>query len=59
MRTPVSALNDRMEWLLHLRECTLCPVDLCDRGEELAAAVQASMAPGESWEGVYYVPREG
>ena len=49
----MSALDDRNRWLAHLHECTLCPVNLCDRGLELAAAVQASMAPGESWEGVY------
>jgi hypothetical protein len=56
MRTPVSALDDRNRWLAHLHECTLCPVNLCDRGLELAAAVQASMAPGESWEVVYAAP---
>ena len=49
----MTALDDRNRWLAHLRECTLCPVNLCDRGLELAAAVQASMDPGESWEGVY------
>ena len=52
----MSALDDRNRWLAHLHECTLCPVNLCDRGLELAAAVQASMAPGESWEGVYAAP---
>jgi hypothetical protein len=52
----VSALDDRNRWLAHLHECTLCPVNLCDRGLELAAAVQASMGPGESWEVVYAAP---
>lgn len=53
-RTPrggmMAALDDRKRWLDHLAECTLCPVNLCDKGEELAAAVRQSMAPGETWE---------
>lgn len=48
----MTALGDRRAWLAHLRYCTRCPTDLCDRGEELAAAVRATMTPGESWEGV-------
>lgn len=46
----MTARDDRDRWLEHMHECTLCPVDLCDKGEELAAAVRASLAPGESWE---------
>ena len=46
----MSALDDRKRWLDHLHECTLCPVDLCDKGMELAAAVRESMARGEAWE---------
>jgi hypothetical protein len=49
----VSALDDRVRWLAHLHECTLCPVNLCDTGLELAAAVRESMAPGENWQGVW------
>ena len=49
----MSALVDRLRWLAHLRECTRCPAQLCDEGLELAAAVRESMAPGETWEGVY------
>lgn len=49
----MTAFADRAAWLDHLHECTQCPVNLCDRGEELAAAVRASMARGESWEGVW------
>jgi hypothetical protein len=49
----MTALDDRNAWLAHLHECTRCPVDLCDRGLELAAAVRESMAPGETWEGVW------
>ena len=52
----MSALDDRNRWLAHLHECTLCPVNLCDRGEELAAAVRATMAHEESWEGMYAAP---
>jgi hypothetical protein len=48
----VSALRDRIRWLDHLHDCCQCPVNLCDRGMELAAAVRESMAPGETWEGV-------
>ena len=40
----------RDKWLDHLHECTLCPVNLCDRGEELAAEVRATLAPNETWE---------
>lgn len=47
------ALSDRSLWLAHLKHCTRCPVDLCDRGLELAAAVRESIAPGETWEGVW------
>lgn len=47
------ALDDRLRWLDHLHECTRCPVQLCDTGLELAAAVRDSMAPGETWEGVW------
>lgn len=46
----MSALDDRRRWLEHLHYCTRCPVDLCDKGVELAAAVRQSMAPGETWE---------
>lgn len=53
----MSALEDRVRWLAHLRDCWSCPVNLCDHGAELAAAVRDSMAPGESWEGVY-APKE-
>lgn len=49
----MSAIEDRKLWLAHLRECTLCPVNPCDRGLELAAAVRESMDPGESWEGIW------
>ena len=49
----MNALSDRSLWLAHLRYCTSCPTDLCDRGLELAAAVEASLAPGETWEGVW------
>lgn len=46
----MAALEDRKRWLEHMHECTRCPVDLCDKGVELAAAVRASLAPGESWD---------
>jgi len=46
----MAALDDRRAWLDHLAECTRCPVDLCDQGEELAAAVRASVADEESAE---------
>lgn len=49
----MSAISDRSLWLAHLRYCTQCPSDLCDRGMELAAAVEAGLLPGETWEGVY------
>jgi hypothetical protein len=49
----MSALEDRVRWLAHLHECIECPTYLCDRGAELAAAVRESMAPGETWEGIY------
>lgn len=49
----MNALEDRLRWLAHLHECTRCPVDLCDRGVELAADVRDSMAPGETWNGVH------
>ena len=49
----MGALNDRRMWLAHLRDCTRCPVDLCDQGLELAAAVRATLAKGEYWEGVW------
>lgn len=52
----MTALNDRRLWLAHLRECTLCPVNMCDRGLELAAAVEATLAPGETWQGVWNAP---
>lgn len=52
----MSALSDRSLWLAHLRYCTQCPADLCDRGMELAAAVRESMAPQETWEGVWSEP---
>ena len=52
----MTAISDRSRWLAHLRYCTQCPANLCDRGEELAAAVKASMTPGEFWQGIY---REG
>ena len=47
----MSALDDRKRWLAHLAECMICPVNVhkCDVGTELAAAVKASMAPGEKW----------
>ena len=46
----MTAIDARKAWLDHLDQCTLCPVDLCDKGVELAAAVRASMAPEETWE---------
>ena len=46
----MSALTARQRWLDHLDECTLCPVNLCPAGEELAAEVRATMAPGKRWE---------
>lgn len=46
----IGKIEDRKAWLDHLADCTLCPVDLCDKGVELAAAVRASMAPEETWE---------
>lgn len=49
----MSALSDRSLWLAHLRYCTRCPTDLCDRGEELYAAVRESMVPGESMVAIY------
>lgn len=49
----MTAISARSAWLAHLRCCTRCPTDLCDRGEELAAAVRATMAPGETWQSVY------
>ena len=39
----MTAVSDRSLWLAHLRYCTRCPTDLCDRGLELAAAVRDSM----------------
>jgi hypothetical protein len=53
----MAALQDRSAWLAHLCDCTRCPANLCDHGLELAAAVRDSMAPGESWQGVY-APKE-
>jgi hypothetical protein len=50
---PMSAIDDRSRWLAHLHECIRCPVQLCDVGMELAAAVRDSMDPGETWEGIY------
>lgn len=49
----MSALDDRLEWLAHLHECTRCPVNRCDQGDELAAAVREGLDPGQFWEGVY------
>ena len=46
----MSALDARERWIDHLHECTRCPVDLCDKGEELAAEVRATLAPEETWE---------
>jgi hypothetical protein len=49
----MSVLEDRRAWLDHLHDCTLCPVNMCDRGLELAAAVRDTMTEGETWEGVW------
>jgi hypothetical protein len=49
----MTALDDRRRWLAHLHDCCQCPANPCDRGLELAAAVRESMAPGESWQGIY------
>jgi len=49
----VTALDDRRAWLAHLRECTQCPVNRCDRGDELAAAVRETLTPGDHWQGIY------
>lgn len=54
----MTALDDRLRWLAHLRECVACPTDMCDLGMELAAAVRESMIPGESWE-VVWCPKLG
>ena len=43
----MSALMDRVRWIIHLQDCTLCPVNLCDRGEELAAAARESLTPDQ------------
>jgi hypothetical protein len=48
-----AAISDRSLWLAHLRYCTRCPTDLCDRGEELAAAVRETLAHGETWQGIH------
>lgn len=34
---------DRARWVNHLGDCTLCPVNPCDRGEELAAAARETL----------------
>jgi len=52
-QAPVTALDDRRAWLAHLRECTQCPVNRCDRGDELAAAVRETLTPGDHWQGIY------
>ena len=46
----MDAPEARRAWLDHLAECTLCPVDLCDKGMELAAEVRASLGEDETEE---------
>jgi hypothetical protein len=49
----MTALDDRNRWLAHLHECTRCPANRCHQGDELAAAVRETLAPGDHWQGVY------
>lgn len=49
----MSTVSDRSLWLAHLNHCTLCPVNRCPRGDELAAAVRETLHPGEHWQGIY------
>jgi hypothetical protein len=46
----VMASEARAAWMDHLHECRACPVNLCDKGDELASAVRQTLAPGEKWE---------